>query len=140
MKEQRKSLFLNLVSKRVFGSGILFHELAANVLCSVAWDIRHCAGGQRTTDLGAANQRPVLADYGLRFDLCCCNWTRFPASWLLSFPSGVFLSANGMQRRIGFLASLQNFGSEIFCSIMNEEWGLGEHGFSQRSIAGDWRR
>ena len=97
-------------------AGVLFYELAANVWCSVAWDIRHCAGGQRTISLGSANQRLVLVDL-------VCGLGPLPR--LNSFFSPT---------------SLHNFGSEVFCFIINEELGLGEHGFSQRSIAGDWRR
>ena len=66
-------------------AGVLFYELAANVWCSVAWDIRHCAGGQRTTAF-CIDESAVSS--------CRLYFAVFPLLMLASFfqPLGFYLS------------------------------------------------
>ena len=77
--------------KEFLEAGVLFYELAANVLCSVAWDIRRCAAGQRTIDFGSANQRLVLVDLVCALGFAAAIGLVFPAQLRFYFSKAEFL-------------------------------------------------
>ena len=125
MEKQRKPLFLNLVSKRVFGSGVLFYELADNVWCSVACD------PQLRWRLLFANE-----DWILGFDL--------------GFPKAKFLSNSRClaQLKSGWDWEIISWGGSVLWTVQmgyppkrgqKTEIPATDFG-SCRSISGGWRQ